>query len=129
MLPVEDQLSILVHLSKADNFVAKEENNLIHAIGERNGLTPEEVDAVINNPKPIPNLENLPPDEKFESPPSIHKIYFSNTLDRTLHPCQAHMCFHVRSVNGIRIAVLEERRGKRRKGQIVMLSNHVVSSL
>ena len=66
MLPVEDQLSILVYLSKADNFIASEESALIHAIGERNGLTPEEVEAVIDNPKPIPNLDILLPDEKFE---------------------------------------------------------------
>ncbi len=66
MLPVEDQLSILVYLSKADNFIAAEESQLIHAIGERNGMSPEDVEKVIDNPRPIPNLDKLPADEKFE---------------------------------------------------------------
>ena len=66
MLPVEDQLSLLVYLSKADNFIATEESKLIHAIGERNGLSTDEVDELIDNPKPVPGMENLPPDEKFE---------------------------------------------------------------
>ncbi len=66
MLPIKDQISILVHLSKVDNYVAKEESDLIHAIGQRNGLTHDEVETIIDNPKPIGNLKNLPQDEKFE---------------------------------------------------------------
>lgn len=66
MLPIEEQLSILVHLSKADNYVAKEESDLIHHIGESNGLSYDQVENVIDNPKPIGSLDNLPDDEKFE---------------------------------------------------------------
>jgi hypothetical protein len=66
MLPIKDQLSILVHLSKVDNYVAKEESDLIHHVGERNGMSYDEVETVIDNPKPIGNLSNLPNDEKFE---------------------------------------------------------------
>lgn len=66
MLPVEEQLSILVHLSMADKFLAEEESKLIHKIGERNGLNSEAVELIMDNPRPIPNLKDLPPDEKFE---------------------------------------------------------------
>lgn len=66
MLPVEEQLSILVHLSMADKFLAEEESQLIHKVGERNGLSTEDVELIMDNPKPIPNLKDLPPDEKFE---------------------------------------------------------------
>jgi hypothetical protein len=66
MLPNEEQLSILVHLSMADNFLAEEESKLIHSIGKRNGLTSEQVELIIDNPKPIPNVKDLPPDEKFD---------------------------------------------------------------
>ena len=65
MLPVEDQISLLVHLSKADKFVATEESDLIHRIGKRNGLTPDQVENIIDHPKPIQSLKDLPPDEKF----------------------------------------------------------------
>jgi len=66
MLPVIEQLSILVHLSKVDNYFAKEESDLIHAIGSRNGLTFDAVETIIDNPKPIGNLSSLPPEEKFD---------------------------------------------------------------
>ncbi|MFY0686902.1 MAG: TerB family tellurite resistance protein [Cyclobacteriaceae bacterium] len=66
MLPVEDQISVLVHLSKADNYVALEESQLIHSIGERNGLTPDQVENIIDNPKPLGDFSDLPPEEKFE---------------------------------------------------------------
>lgn len=65
MLPIEDQVSLLVHLSKADKFVAEEESELIHRIGERGGLTADQIENIIDNPKPIKNLKDLPPDEKF----------------------------------------------------------------
>ncbi|WP_421869893.1 TerB family tellurite resistance protein [Marinoscillum sp.] len=50
----------------ADKFLAEEESKLIHKIGERYGLSTEAVELVMDNPKPIPNLKDLPPDEKFE---------------------------------------------------------------
>ncbi|MBV6644660.1 MAG: TerB family tellurite resistance protein [Cyclobacteriaceae bacterium] len=65
MLPIEDQISLLVHLSKADNFVAEQESELIHKIGERSGLSKDEIENIIDNPKPLTNLKSLPPDEKF----------------------------------------------------------------
>ena len=66
MLPVDEQLSILVHLSKADSFIAAEESQWLHDIGKRRGLSPEEIEKIIDNPKPIPVLKTLPPSEKFE---------------------------------------------------------------
>ncbi len=89
MLPVEEQLSILVHLSKADSYVAKEETQLIHAIGERQGLSEEQIDDIIENPKPIPSFKDLPPEEKFE--------YLFNTIqlmkvDRKIYQKEIEFC-------------------------------------
>ena len=66
MLSSEEQISILVHLSKVDNFVAREESGLIHDVGTRIGLSSDEIENIIDNPLPIPDLLDLPPDEKFE---------------------------------------------------------------
>jgi len=63
---VHDQLSVLVHLSKIDNFVAEPEAKLIHYIGKLNGMTIDDIDEIIDNPMPISSLSNLDPDEKFE---------------------------------------------------------------
>ena len=89
MLPLEDQLSLLVHLSKADHFVAEQESKMIHVIGKRGGLTVEEVENIIDHPKPVPNLRNLPSDEKFN--------YLFNTIqlmkvDGKVHQSEIAFC-------------------------------------
>lgn len=65
MLSNEDQISILAHLSKADNVVAEEEYRLIMFISDGLGITEDRTAELINNPLPIPKLKDLPPDEKF----------------------------------------------------------------
>ena len=66
MLTVQDQVSILVHLSRADNIVAETEKELIHYLGERLKLGHDEIDDLIENPKPIPDLRGVPEDERFD---------------------------------------------------------------
>jgi len=65
MLSNEEQISILAHLSKADNVVAEEEYRLILFIADGLGITEERTAELINKPLPIPKLKDLPPDEKF----------------------------------------------------------------
>ncbi len=66
MLSTEDQISILVHLSKADKVIAEEEYRLILHVAEGLGMGSDEAARIINDPNPIPKLNDLPPDEKFE---------------------------------------------------------------
>ncbi|MEQ9425174.1 MAG: TerB family tellurite resistance protein [Cyclobacteriaceae bacterium] len=62
----EEYLSILVHLSKADNYLAESESDLIHYIGEQNGLSKEEIEKIIDNPMPIPSFRTLPRQDRFQ---------------------------------------------------------------
>lgn len=66
MLSNEDQISILVHLSKADKVIAEEEYRLILQVAEGLGMDKEKASEIVSEPNPIPQLKNLPPDEKFE---------------------------------------------------------------
>lgn len=66
MLPIDDQLSILVHLSLADHYMAEEEIQMIQKIGKASGLSDEHIETIVDNPKPVPRVKNLPTDEKFE---------------------------------------------------------------
>ena len=66
MLSVEDQISILTHLSKADKVIAEEEYRLIIQVADGLGIDSERAAQIINSPHPIPKLNDLPPDEKFE---------------------------------------------------------------
>lgn len=66
MLSLHRQISVLVHLSNADKDFAEEERKFIYDVGERNGLSREEIDKIIENPAGIGDLKSLPPDEKFD---------------------------------------------------------------
>ncbi|WP_109830613.1 tellurite resistance TerB family protein [Reichenbachiella versicolor] len=66
MLNVHEQLSLLVHLSKIDNFIAESEAKMIHYLGKLNGMTEDDIESVIDSPMPIPDMSDLHPDQKFE---------------------------------------------------------------
>ncbi|PIB35611.1 hypothetical protein BFP72_09500 [Reichenbachiella sp. 5M10] len=66
MANVKEHLSLLVHLSKVDNFIAEPETKMIHYIGSLHGLTEDDIETIIDNPLPIADLSNLQPEVKFE---------------------------------------------------------------
>ena len=66
MATLQEQLSILVHLSEVDNRIAEEEIKLIHYIGKLHDLSKEEIEEIVINPLPIPSLRDVPEDLKFE---------------------------------------------------------------
>lgn len=62
----KSELNVLINLAASDLNVAERESKLIHLIGKANGISKEEVDAMVKNPKPIGDITSLTPDEKFE---------------------------------------------------------------
>jgi uncharacterized membrane protein YebE (DUF533 family) len=60
------ELNVLIHLAASDRNIAERESKLIHAIGKANGVSKEEIDLLLKNPKPISNINTLTIDEKFE---------------------------------------------------------------
>lgn len=60
------ELNILINLAASDSTIEDKESKLIHMVGKANGLTKEEVDALIKNPQPIGDISALTSDEKFE---------------------------------------------------------------
>ncbi len=105
MLPVEEQLSILVHLSMADKFFAKQESKLIHHIGARNGLTHEQVELIMDNPKPIPNLKGLPTDEKFEY---LYNVIQLMKVDGKIHQSEIEFCERMALALGYKRGVVKD---------------------
>lgn len=60
-------LSVLVKLAKIDGEIVPAELMKLHQIGKTNGLTEEEITAVINNPEPGEfELKELSDDDRFE---------------------------------------------------------------
>jgi uncharacterized membrane protein YebE (DUF533 family) len=60
------ELNVLINLAASDKNVAERESKLIQTIAKANGISKDEVDQMMNNPKPINNINSLTHDEKFE---------------------------------------------------------------
>ncbi|MEX2231796.1 MAG: TerB family tellurite resistance protein [Cyclobacteriaceae bacterium] len=60
------ELNVLINLAASDKSVADRESKLIHLIGQANGISKDEINAMLKNPQPIHNSSSLTPDEKFE---------------------------------------------------------------
>ena len=53
MLPIDTQLSILIHLAQADHNISIEEIEIIKKTGQDNGLNSTQIEALIASPKSI----------------------------------------------------------------------------
>ena len=62
----KSELNVLINLAASDRNIAERESKLIHLIGKANGISREDVDALLSSPKPIGNITSLTGDEKFE---------------------------------------------------------------
>lgn len=60
------ELNVLINLAASDSKIEEKESKLIHMVGKANGLTTDEVQEMINKPKPIGDLNAMTNDEKFE---------------------------------------------------------------
>ncbi len=109
MLSTKEQINILVHLSMADNHLAEEETKMIHKVGERNGLTRKEIDQIIKNPKPIPNLKGLQEKEKFDY---LYNVIFLMKVDGKIFQSEIKFCEKVATAMGYKPSVIAELSGR-----------------
>jgi uncharacterized membrane protein YebE (DUF533 family) len=59
------ELNVLINLAASDRNVADRESKLIHMIGKANGISTDEINLMLQNPRPIDNMHTLTNDEKF----------------------------------------------------------------
>ena len=64
---IKEQLNVLINLAASDKKVEVREAKTIHMIGKANGISKEEIDEMINKPKPIGNLSSFSEEQKFEN--------------------------------------------------------------
>ncbi len=64
---IKEQLNVLINLAASDNTVAEKEAKTIHVIAKANGISKEEVDAMLKKPQPIGDLSSFTEDQKFEN--------------------------------------------------------------
>jgi uncharacterized membrane protein YebE (DUF533 family) len=106
------ELNVLINLAASDKNVAERESKLIHAIGKANGITNEEIDAMLKNPKPIASIQTLTLDEKFEH---LYYLIQLMKMDGQVFRSEIVFCEHIADKLGFK------------KGVVAEISQHVYS--
>lgn len=106
------ELNVLINLAASDKKVAEHESKLIHTIAKANGITKEEVDIMLNNPKPIGSVSSLTNDEKFEH---LYFLIQLMKMDGQVFRSEIVFCEHMAEKLGFK------------KGVVAEISQHVYS--
>jgi uncharacterized membrane protein YebE (DUF533 family) len=99
------ELNVLINLAASDKNIAEREAKLIHTIAKANGVAKEDVDALLNNPKPIGDIDTLTPDEKF-----AHLYYLIQLMkmDGQVFRSEVVFCENIAERLGFKKAVVRE---------------------
>lgn len=99
------ELNVLINLAASDRNVAERESKLIHAIGKANGISTEEVDLMLKNPKPISSIQTLTIDEKFEH---LYYLIQLMKMDGQVFRSEIVFCEHIAEKLGFKKGVVGE---------------------
>lgn len=102
---IKEQLNVLINLAASDNTVAEKEAKVIHMIAKANGISKDEVDAMMKKPQPIGNLSTLTEDQKFEN--LYHLIQLMKS-DGQVFKSEIHFCEQVAEKLGYKKGVVAE---------------------
>jgi|TARA_B110000046_G_C13001984_1_gene402609 uncharacterized tellurite resistance protein B-like protein len=105
MLPVNTQLSILIHLANADHNVSIEELKIIRNTGQENGLNTTQIEALIASPKSVGDLYSLPKEEKLECLIDLIKLM---KIDKKIYQKEIDFCERIALKLGYQPKVIME---------------------
>jgi len=106
---IKEQLNVLVNLAASDRKVEEKEAKVIHMIGKANGLSKDEIEAMLKKPQPIGNLSALTEDQKFEN--LYHLIQLMKS-DGQVFKSEIHFCEQIAEKLGYKKAVVAELSSK-----------------
>ena len=106
---IKESINVLINLAASDKSVGEKEAKTIHMIGKANGLTKEEVDGMLKNPKPIGDLHGFSEDQKFEN--LYHLIQLMKS-DGQVFKSEIHFCEQIAEKLGYKKQVVAELSGK-----------------
>ena len=102
---IKEQINVLINLAASDSKVADKEAKTIYMIAKANGITKEEVDALLKNPQPIGDLSSFTEDQKFEN--LYHLIQLMKS-DGQVFKSEIHFCEQVAEKLGYKKGVVGE---------------------
>jgi uncharacterized tellurite resistance protein B-like protein len=106
---IKEQLNVLINLAASDKLIGEKESKTIHLIGKANGLTKEEVDAMLKSPRPIGDLSMFTEDQKFEN--LYHLIQLMKS-DGQVFKSEIHFCEEIAEKLGYKKGVVAELSAK-----------------
>ena len=99
------ELNVLINLAASDKNVAERESKLIYTIGKANGISKEDVELMLKNPKPISNINTLTVDEKFEH---LYYLIQLMKMDGQVFRSEIVFCEHIADKLGFKKGVVGE---------------------
>jgi len=102
---IKEQLNVLINLAASDRSVGEKEAKVIHSIGKANGMSKEEVDAMLKKPQPIGDLSAFSEEQKFEN--LYHLIQLMKS-DGHVFKSEIHFCEEIAEKLGYKKAVVGE---------------------
>lgn len=102
---IKEQLNVLINLAASDRTVGEKEAKVIHMIGKANGLTKDEVDAMMKKPQPVGDLSKLSEDQQFEN--LYHLIQLMKS-DGQVFKSEIHFCEQIAEKLGYKKGVVGE---------------------
>ena len=100
-----EKLNLLINLAASDNSVAESEAKTIYLIAKSNGISKEEVDVMMKNPKKIGDLSTLTEDQKFEY---LYHVIQLMKSDGQVFKSEIHFCEEIAERLGYKKGVVAE---------------------
>ncbi|MEO9872389.1 TerB family tellurite resistance protein [Ekhidna sp.] len=104
-MSIKSKLSVLVQLANIDGEFAGEEKDLIYMIGKANGIGEDEINAMVENPEPIPPLSTMSEDDRFEY--LFHLVQLMK-IDSQVYLSEIKFCEELAEKLGFKRSVISE---------------------
>jgi len=108
-MSIKSQLSMLVNLANIDNDFADDEKNMVYMIGKANGIPENEIDDLVDNPLPLPELYTMSDDEKFEY---LFNVVQLMKIDKEVYLSEVKYCEEIAVKLGYKKSVISELSAK-----------------
>lgn len=100
---------MLIKLANIDNDFADDEKNMIYMVGKANGVPESEIDSLLESPEPLPPVNAMSDDEKFEY---LFNVVQLMKIDKEVYLSEIKYCEEVAVKLGFKKAVIAELSSK-----------------
>lgn len=100
---------MLVKLANIDNDFADDERDMILMVGKANGISEEEILGLLEKPEPLPPLDSMSDDDKFDY---LFNVVQLMKIDKEVFLSEVKYCEEVAVKLGFKKAVIAELSAK-----------------